>query len=208
MAERRLNAPNLLSASRLAGAPALLLLAWQGSVGAFVVLFALGLASDALDGPLARRLGQETAFGARLDQWGDFALWVALPIGAWWLWPEILAREAPFVVLALACMLLPTAVAYLKYRAVPGYHTASVKLGAIAMGIAVPLLLLFDVGWPFRVAALFQVVCAIDELGITWLSPACRTDVPSVLHALRQRREPARSVGATSEARPGAEADA
>lgn len=77
--------------------------------------------------------------------------------------------------------------AYVKYRAIPGYHTWSVKLGAIAMGIAIPLLLL-DIAWPFRVAALFQVVCALDELGITWLSAECRNDVPSSWHALRRSR--------------------
>jgi CDP-diacylglycerol--glycerol-3-phosphate 3-phosphatidyltransferase len=187
LAESRLNAPNALSAFRAACAPALLALAWYGALVPFLVLFALGLASDALDGMLARRLGQETAFGARLDQWGDFALWAALVPSAWWLWPEIVAREAPYVALALACMLLPTAIAWLKYRAVPGYHTWSVKLGSILMGAAVPLLLLFDVAWPFRAAALFQVVCAVDELGITLLSAECRHDVPSLLHALRER---------------------
>ena len=82
-------------------------------------------------------------------------------------------------------MLLPTAIAYLKYGAVPGYHTWSVKIGAIAMGVAAPLLLFFDVAWPFRAAALFQIVCAVDELGITLLSPTCRNDVPSVFHARR-----------------------
>ncbi len=186
--DARLNAPNLLSAFRIACVPVLLLLAARGAVTAFLVLFALGLLSDALDGPLARRLGQETPFGARLDQWGDFALWAALPLAAWWLWPEIIRREAGYVAVAIACMLLPTAIAYVKYRAVPGYHTWSVKLGAVAMGIAVPLLLLFDVAWPFRVAALFQIVCAVDELGITWISAECRNDVPSVLHAIRSRR--------------------
>ena len=185
MAEARLNAPNALSAFRIACVPLLLVLAFQGNVSAFLVFFGLGLLSDALDGPLARRLGQESAFGARLDQWGDFALWAVLPLAAWWLWPEIIRREAWYVVLAISCMLLPTAIAYVKYRAVPGYHTWSVKLGAIAMGVAVPLLLLFDIAWPFRIAALFQVVCAVDELGITWLSAECRNDVPSVFHAAR-----------------------
>lgn len=182
-----MNAPNALSAFRVACVPALLALAWHDALAPFLAVFALGLASDALDGPLARRLGQETAFGARLDQWGDFALWVSLPLAAWWLWPEIVRREAPYAVLAVACMLLPTAIAYARYRAVPGYHTWSVKAGAVAMGIALPLLLLFDVAWPFRAAALFQVVCAADELGITLLSSECRNDVPSVLHLLRER---------------------
>ena len=107
---------------------------------------------------------------------------------AWWLWPEIIRREAIFVAIALVCMLLPTAIAYLKYREVPGYHTWSVKLGSLLMGVSIPLLLLFDVAAPFRAAALWQVVCAIDELGITALLPACRHDVPSLFHALRLRR--------------------
>jgi len=170
-------------------APVLLLLAWHGAVSPFLILFALGLASDVLDGVIARRFGQATDFGARLDQWADFALWASLPASAFWLWPQIIAREAPYVALALACMLLPTAIAYAKYRAVPGYHTWSVKLGSVGMGISVPLLLLFDVAWPFRVAALFQLVCAIDELGITCLLAECRHDVFSAFHALRLRRQ-------------------
>jgi phosphatidylglycerophosphate synthase len=184
----RLNAPNLLSSFRVASAPVLLVLAWQGATRAFLALFALGLASDVLDGVLARRLGQESDLGARLDQWGDFALWVSLPAGAWWLWPETIAREAPYVILAVVCLLLPTAIAWAKYREVPGYHTWSAKLSSVLMGISVPLLLIFDLAWPFRVAALFQLVCAIDELGITVLFAECRHDVPSVLHAARLRR--------------------
>lgn len=187
----RLSVPNLLSAFRVVCAPVLLVLAWHGATGIFLALFALGLASDVLDGALARRLGQESELGARLDQWGDFALWVSLPVGAWWLWPETIAREAPYVILAVVCLLLPTAIAWAKYREVPGYHTWSAKLSSVLMGISVPLLLVFDLAWPFRVAALFQLVCAIDELGITYLFAECRHDVPSVLHAARLRRSQA-----------------
>jgi phosphatidylglycerophosphate synthase len=182
------NVPNFLSAFRAACAPLLLVLAWNGATGMFLVFFALGLLSDIADGVLARRLGVESDFGARLDQWADFALWASLPFAAWWLWREIVLREAPFVILAVACMLLPTAIAYAKYRAIPGYHTWSVKLGSVLMGIGVPLLLFFDLAWPFRIAALFQLVCAADELGITYLSAQCRHDVPSVFHAARPRR--------------------
>ena len=84
-------------------------------------------------------------------------------------------------------LLLPTAVAYTKYRSVPGYHTWLAKLTSVLMGIAVPLLLIFDFAWPFRVAAFSLLLSAIDEIAITWLLPECRHDVPSVLHALRLR---------------------
>jgi phosphatidylglycerophosphate synthase len=153
----------------------------------FLVLFGIGLLSDLLDGVLARRLGLESDFGARLDQWGDFALWVSFAVGAIWLWPEIVRREAPYAAVGITCLLLPTAVAYAKYRSVPGYHTLLAKLTSVLMGIAVPLLLLFDFAWPFRVAALSLVLSAADEIAITCLFPECRHDVPSVLHALRLR---------------------
>ena len=179
--------PNLLSVFRILSVPVALALAWQGMTTAFLVLFALGLLSDVLDGVVARRFGLETELGAQLDQWGDFALWGALPLAAWWLWPEILRREAPYVVLAIVCLLLPTALAYVKYREVPGYHTWSAKTSAVLMGVSVPLLLVFDVPWPFRIAALWQLVAAIDEFGITFVNAECAHDVPSVFHALRDR---------------------
>ena len=92
------------------------------------------------------------------------------------------------MILAIVCLLLPTAIAYAKYRAVPGYHTWSAKLDSVLMGIAVPLLLIFDVAWPFRLAALFLLVCAVDELLITALLPKCHHDVPSAFHAARLRQ--------------------
>jgi CDP-diacylglycerol--glycerol-3-phosphate 3-phosphatidyltransferase len=189
-----LSVPNLLSGFRIACVPALLALAWNHATGVFLAVFALALASDVLDGALARRLGQESDFGARLDQWADFALWVSFPLGAWWLWPEIVRREAAYVILAIVCLLLPTALAYARYRAVPGYHTWSAKLDSVLMGIGVPLLLIFDVAEPFRVAALFLLVCALDEILITAVLPECRHDVPSAFHAFRLRQGKAPKV--------------
>lgn len=180
--------PNLLSGFRLLSVPGLLILAWHGATGVFLLLFGLALLSDVLDGVVARRYRLETEFGAQLDQWADFALWVSFPLAAWWLWPEIVRREAAYVALAIVCLLLPTAIASLKYREVPGYHTWCAKLDAVLMGIAVPLLLIFDVAGPFRVAALFLVVCAVDELAITALLSECRHDVPSAFHAARMRK--------------------
>lgn len=181
--------PNLLSLFRIGSVPVLLWLAWTGATDAFLVLFGLGLVSDVLDGIVARRFGLESELGAQLDQWGDFGLWVCLPLAAWWLWPEVLRREAAYVILAIVCLLLPTAIAYVKYREVPGYHTWSAKTSAVLMGVSVPLLLIFDVAWPFRIAALWQLVAAVDELGITFVFASCHHDVPSVFHAARASRQ-------------------
>jgi CDP-diacylglycerol--glycerol-3-phosphate 3-phosphatidyltransferase len=182
------NTPNFISVLRLGCAALLLVFAWEGATAVFLALFGFGLASDVADGVIARRYRLESDLGARLDQWADFALWLAFPLGVWLLWPDLIAREAPYVILAIVCLLLPTAIAYAKYGEVPGYHTWSAKLGSVMMGISVPLLLLFDFPWPFRITALYQIVCAIDELGITYLSAECLHDVPSVFHTARARR--------------------
>ncbi|MGH0036330.1 MAG: CDP-alcohol phosphatidyltransferase family protein [Myxococcota bacterium] len=181
------NLPNGLSLFRILCVPLLLWLAWEGRMEVFLGVFVLALVSDVLDGLAARRLGLETELGAWLDQTADFALWVSFPLGAWWLWPEILRREAGWAVLSILCLLGPSAVAWLKYREIPGYHTWTAKTCAVLMGIGVPLLLVFDQAIPFRVAAVFMGVAAVDELGITWVLPTCRHDVPSVVHAMRMR---------------------
>ncbi len=182
------NLPNLLSVFRLLCVPVLLSLAWYGAALPFLVLFGLGLLSDVLDGVVARRLGQESDIGARLDQAADFAIWTCLPLAAWWLWPEILHREAAWVILSFVSLLLPTAIAYGKYREAPGYHTWLAKTSAVWMGVALPLLLIIDVAGPFRIGALLLLVAAVDQLAITGLLVECRHDVPSMFHAARMRR--------------------
>src|SRR6185436_18565082 len=62
-----LTVANLLCYLRLAAIPVLLALAALDLHKAFLWLLAAAWATDAIDGPLARRLRQETVRGARLD---------------------------------------------------------------------------------------------------------------------------------------------
>ena len=80
---RRVLLPNLLSGLRLLTAPILLYLAWSGRSRLFLVLLALSLLSDALDGFLARRFNWTSEFGTRLDSWGDCAIYMTVPLCAW-----------------------------------------------------------------------------------------------------------------------------
>ena len=110
-----LTLPNLLSALRLVLAPVLVALAWTGQPGPFLAVLAVALLSDCCDGWLARRLGQTTLAGTRLDSWGDLATWAIVPVGAWWLWPDLVRREALFVAAAAAAFALPIAAGWLRF---------------------------------------------------------------------------------------------
>ena len=188
------NVPNLLSGCRLLLAPVLLLLAWAGDHTLFLICLMLALVSDAVDGWLARRLGQCTELGARLDSWSDLALSVCAPVGVWWLWPELVRREAVFVGMMLAGYTLPALYGLLKYRRFPSYHTRLAKAAAVLMGAGALLLLAGGPAWPFRLASLVVLIEALDEFAITAVLPGWHANVPSLWHALKLRRatEPAR----------------
>lgn len=185
LARTDLTIPNLLSLLRIALSPLFLLAAFNGSRALFLALFALALVSDALDGYLARRLGQTSELGARLDSWGDCAVYCGAPPAVWWLWPEIVRAEAPFATLACLAFALPIAVGFGKYRRLTSYHTLGAKVAAVLLATTTPVLLLGGSGWPFRAAVLVLLAAEIEEIAITGILPQWRSDIRSFRHARR-----------------------
>jgi CDP-diacylglycerol--glycerol-3-phosphate 3-phosphatidyltransferase len=181
--------PNLLSGSRLVSVPFLIALAWRGREKEFLVLLVCALLTDLADGYLARRLHQESELGARLDSWGDFALYLTTPVSAWLLWPQLIVREAPYVVVVLASFVLPILIGFVKYQRLTSYHTWGAKLSAVLMGFATLLLFAGGPAFPFHFSAVVLVLTQIEEISITVVLPEWRANVPSLVHALRFARE-------------------
>jgi len=65
------NAANLLTLLRLAAAPLAAFAVWRGDGRAALLLFVLAVATDLLDGPLARRRGEASALGGLFDHATD-----------------------------------------------------------------------------------------------------------------------------------------
>ena len=177
--------PNLLSGFRLLAAPIMLYLAWIGKPWGFLVLLAISLSTDAIDGFLARRLNWQSELGARLDSWGDLTTYITIPLGAWWLWPDILRRESFFVWLAIIAYVVPIAIGYARFHRLTSYHTWAAKLSAVIMSISTLLLFVTDIAWPFRCAAIFQALEALEEIAITFTIPKLQSNIPSLWHARR-----------------------
>jgi len=174
--------PNLISGLRLGTAPALLWLAWYGYSRTVLAALVVSFASDVLDGYLARRLGQTSTLGARLDSVGDFAIYVTIPLVGWWLWPSIMRREAPYFIAVIASTTLPPALGYGKFRTITSYHTWAVKLAALLVGGSVILLFAGGSPWLFRLATPVSVYAALEEIAITFVLPTSRSNVRSFWH--------------------------
>jgi phosphatidylglycerophosphate synthase len=178
-----LNVPNALSCIRLLVVPVLLALAWSGHSRTFFVCLIISVLTDAADGWLARRLNQATELGARLDSWSDFATWLALPFCVWWLRPDVIREQAPYLAVAILVYLVAIAFGFLKYGRLTSYHTWGAKLIAVIMAVAALVLFGGGPGWPLRVVVPVVVLSQIEEILITALLPAWRANVPSLWHA-------------------------
>ena len=189
MTNRWITTPNLLSGFRLIAAPFLLYLAWVGRPNLFLVLLAVSLLSDSIDGFIARKLNEASELGTKLDSWGDLATYLTVPLCAWWLWPEILKREAFFVLLTISAYIFPLIIGFMKFRRLPSYHTWSAKVAAVVMSVTVFILFIFDIARPFHFAAILQALVACEEITITFLLFEWRGNVPSLWHASRLERK-------------------
>jgi CDP-diacylglycerol--glycerol-3-phosphate 3-phosphatidyltransferase len=155
---------------------------------AFLWLLAVAWATDAIDGPLARKLRQESARGARLDSVADRGLMLAIPLSVAWLWPEVLQREVLWILLLAIALVVPRVYAFARFRRLPSYHTWLAKALAVYMGASVLLMLGWDWSWPFRVGALLVLVEAAEEVAITRSLDRWRSDIPSWWHLRREHR--------------------
>jgi len=183
-----LTLPNLVSSFRLGIIPVQFWLAWNGQAGLFLILFVAQLFSDLLDGFLARRLNQSTQLGARLDSWADLATYMSLPLCAWWLWPDLIRRESPFLVAAVAGYLVPAGIGFLKFGRLTSYHTWVSKVSSVLMGPGLFFLFVGWTPWLFRFATCVFVMSVVEEIAITAVLSEWRPDVPTFWHALKLAR--------------------
>ncbi len=183
-----INLPNAVSLLRLLLAPVLILLAIEQQPVWFIVIVLFSGFTDVLDGFLARILNQITRLGSHLDSWGDFAIYSSMAIGAWLLWPEVVARERLSIILIIASFTVPVLLGLIKFHALTSYHTWSVKLAVLCTFFGYALLFLDIVVWPFYIATAICVYAGIEEIAITLLMQHERADIRSVWQALAYHR--------------------
>jgi len=186
---KKLNLPNLLSLTRLAMMPVMLITAWGGMPTLFVVLLSAILLLALADGVIARRLNLVTELGAELDSWGSFATYVTVPLGAWILWPDLVHREAAYILAVVGFRIVPAALGLLKFGRLPGYHTWATGISAVLLGGTSLLLLLSGPAWPFRIVTPLVVLSGIEEIFMTAILHQWQVNVPSLYHVMKIEQE-------------------
>ncbi len=183
-----LTLPNAISLARLLSAPVALWVASQGHATAYKWLFAAAVASDCLDGLLARVLKAQTVLGARLDAAADTATYLVLFLAVLRLWPDFVAAHSVMLATAIGLYAVNHLWALAHFRRLPAYHTWIGKGSAVLMAAGMLLWFVTGIGALFTAALVVSLVSVAEQLAITALLPHWQADVPTVVHALRLRR--------------------
>jgi len=183
------NLPNAVSVLRILMAPVLFYFAFTQKPVWFLAALMFSGFTDVLDGFLARTFNQTTAMGSRLDSWGDFTIYTTMAICAWILWPDITATELTSYVVIVISITAPVIVGLIKFKTITSYHTWTVKVAVVVTFVGYILLFAGWLDWPFRVAAVFCAVAALEEIAITLLIHHEHVDVRTVWAALKYNKE-------------------
>jgi CDP-diacylglycerol--glycerol-3-phosphate 3-phosphatidyltransferase len=173
---------------RLLAAPVLVVLALADQREAFLLLLAAAFASDAMDGVLARITGQTSELGARLDSWGDVAVYSAMTVALMLLWPELVRREWIAVTAIVLSIMIPALVGLVRFGRFTSYHTVLTKLAVAVTAVGFYVMVLDLTPWLFRIAGIFAVLAALEEIAITAVLAQERSNVGSLARVLQDQR--------------------
>lgn len=179
----------LLTLYRIAAAPVVAAMALAGQRDAFYVLLIVSLATDLLDGPLARWCGVASPLGAKLDTIADASTVLAAVLGLWVFERTTLLPDIAWLGLFLASYLAAAAACLLKFGVLPAYHLYLSKSGAILSGAFIVWLYLAGYSRVFFIAlACIGTLASCESVLVTWRLERFRTDVGSLLSLVRRGR--------------------
>jgi hypothetical protein len=178
----------LITPLRLLLALALLVLAWLGMAVAFAAVLAVSLAAGAAALKLPAAPGP-SRWRARLDGWASLATYACIPLGAYWLRPELAHGEVVTFWAVSAAIAVPASFAFIKYGSVAGYRARAASIASYALGAAAVVLFAGGPMWPLQVATCALVLAAVEESAMIAVLPHPVSEAQTFASALRIRRE-------------------
>ena len=170
--------PNALSLARLLAAPVLIALAFVRFERAFAALLVTALATDVLDGWIARRFHLQSRLGAMLDSVADVTTLLAAAFGIVVFHNAVWQQHFVAISLVLGAWLIECTLALLRYGQLSSFHTYASKAAGYALGLFVAALFTFGfVAGLFYAAVASSVLSTVEELVLLWKLPQWRADV-------------------------------
>lgn len=183
--------PNAISVARLAATPVLFWMASEDMETPFSWLLVAALASDAVDGLLARRFSWTSRLGSLFDAVADAVLTLTAAYGVWIFHPDVFTEYSFTIWLVLGMWAFEHFLAFLRYGRPSSFHTRLVRLAVFFFGCFLAVLFLFGFqAWLFYLTAIASLVAVLEEIAMIVVLPDWTPDLRGGLaEVLRRRRE-------------------
>jgi len=181
--------PNSISLCRLLSTPVLVWLAVREHAEVFAAGLVLALASDVIDGWLARRLNLTSPAGALLDSTADIALTLAILLSIWFLHPDVYEADGRVIYTVCLAWLLAHSASLWRYGRLASFHTWLIRLGiTVFNGFALVLFLFSYQPWLLYLAAALSILGVIEHFLLLALLRKWTPDVPGGLISVLRNR--------------------
>ena len=188
----RRHIPWLLTATRmvlLAPAVVFLSLTTASRIG-FALCLIAALLSDYFDGVLARKWGVVTAGLRRFDSIADTLFCLAVLLAIWLLAPSVLVEHRVSLGILLVLELSRYLLDFFKYGREASYHMWSSKLWGLALyGVFFAVLVAGYRGSYVALAIWIGIFADLEGILMSLTLSRWMHDVPTLLHAVRRRRD-------------------
>jgi CDP-diacylglycerol--glycerol-3-phosphate 3-phosphatidyltransferase len=183
--------PNTITVLRLLSLPFLIVFAWKGMHGAFAWLLLPALASDVVDGWLARRLGAESSAGAILDSVADILLVLVMVYAIWPLHPYVYQQHGWPIISVVLIWIVAHGASLLRYRKLASFHTRLIRAGIFAFSLFALVLFLYGfVPWMLYTAAAICALGAVEHFVMLALVAEWTPNLHGgISEALKRRRQ-------------------
>lgn len=181
--------PNQMTAIRIVLLPFLWVFALLHLPALVGIGTLLAFVTDVLDGYLARKLGQVSAFGSTFDSLADNLL---IPSGLIWLWllrPEVYRENLLICLIAIGLYLASLLVGIVKFRRFGNLHLRSKRIGAVATYVFAGHAFLADHYSPFlfAIAVGFFIFSAAEGLLLQLICTRVDEHMGSLFAVMRRR---------------------
>jgi len=186
--EKIFNIPNLLSFYRLLTFPLILWFIYSGEGNLFAIFLCINLATDVLDGLIARVFNLKTKFGAKLDSMADNGSYILAFLGIFTFKMEELSDSIWMLWLFIALYILGTLVSFVKFKQLPSLHLYTTKIGGYVQGIFIFILFAWTYSQNlFYVAMIFGYVSHLEEIIILLILKEMKSDARGLFWILKER---------------------
>lgn len=182
--------PNAITIARLLSAPVLVAFAALQMPTAFAALLLPALASDVVDGWLARRMGAVSSRGTQLDSIADILLVLVMCYAIWPLHPGVYREHGWVIIGVVAIWVVAHSASFWRYGRLASFHTRLIRAGIFAFSLFAVVLFVFGFQpWLLYLAAAICTLGAVEHFIMLALVPEWTPDLHGgIPAALKQRR--------------------